>query len=184
MSEKFIKNLKNLKKEINTFVKKNQIKDLQKKAKKAFDKANKDLGSIAEKEMNKAVKLFNAEKKQVETLIQKTVPAEIQKMKDFLDDQLKELKNLEIELEVILDKGSNVAKDLKAKATKKVTKKKTAKKATKKATKKVAKKATKKATKKVAKKATKKATKKVAKKATKKATKKVTKKATKKVAKK
>lgn len=129
--EETLNSLKSIKDNVTKFVEENPVKELQSSVKSLVTGAKEDLQNIATKDINLLKKKFQTEKKQVETLINKTIPGQIKSAKKFIDDQKKEISRLQKKLETMVPSKKKVAK--------KATAKKAAPKA-KKAVKKVAKK--------------------------------------------
>lgn len=148
--KKITKQWNEMKKEIENLVKKGQVsaKEVQKQVDIFIKTAEKDFGSIVDKDIPKLVTKLKKDRVSLEKKVEKMVNGEIKKAKKFLADQKKELNKLQKNLESYLPKKSAAAKKTakkkkttKKKVTKKTTKKTAKKKATKKTTKKVTKKA-------------------------------------------
>lgn len=158
-----------LKKEIETLVKKGQTsaKDTQKRIDAFLKSAEKDFNGIMDKDLPKFVSKIKREKATLEKRVEKLVNEEIRRAKKFLGEHKKELDKLQKSIESFLPKSvqekvvakvSKVSKKVRPLTqSKKKVAKKTAKKAPRKITKKVAKKTAKKAPKKIVRKPTKQA---------------------------
>ncbi len=132
--EETLSSLKNIKENVTKFVEDNSVKDLQASVKTLVTTAKKDFESLAAKDIASFKKKFKEEKKQVDTLINKTIPGQIKAAKKFVDDQKKEISRLQKKLEMMVPKKAigSVKKAAKKKVTKKAVKKTATKKVAKK----------------------------------------------------
>jgi hypothetical protein len=130
----FLTNWKSLKKDINKFVRENNIVEVQNTVKKMVNQAEKDLKKYVDKDYKVIKKKFDSERRQVEKLLNRTLQAEVKRAKSFLEKQKKEITRLQTKLDKMAKAADKATKKkvTKKKATKKKTTKKVAKKATKK----------------------------------------------------
>jgi F0F1-type ATP synthase membrane subunit b/b' len=126
--EETLSSLKSIKNNVSKFVEENPVKDLQVSVKTLVTTAKKDLENIASKDINLLKKKFNDEKKQVEALINKTIPGQIKSAKKFIDDQKKEISRLQKKLETMVPSKKKIAKKVSKKSVSKKVVKKVAKK--------------------------------------------------------
>lgn len=128
--EKVLDSWKKLKKNVDSFVKENNIKELQKSVVKMLQTAQKDLSSVVDKDFSTLKQKFKKETAQFEKMIDSIMAKEIEKAKKFVSSQKEELLKLQDKLEKLVIKPKKKApakKAAKKVAKKKVTKKKTTK---------------------------------------------------------
>lgn len=129
LSKGLLKSLKNIKGEVQNFIKENRLQDLRGQVKKFAAQAQDDLSKmvgVVDKDLQSNVgqlkQKFIREKKQVERLIDRVVLEELKKARNFVSKQKEELQRLQSRLESLAQKKDPSAK----KATKTRSVKKTA----------------------------------------------------------
>lgn len=119
-----LNSLKSVKQNVSKFVEENKIKELQSSVKGFIDTAKKDFNQLANKDIAIVKKKFLEEKKQIETIINKTLPSQLNAAKKFVDDQKKEISRLQKKLEMMVPNNTiETVKKKSKKVVKKVTKK-------------------------------------------------------------
>jgi hypothetical protein len=118
--QQIIDSLKAFKGNVDTFLKENNLKDLQASVEKLIKDAQKDLNTVIDKDIKVFKKKFMSEKKAIESLVN----SEINKAKKFVATQKKEFTKLAQKLETLIpEKAKQATKKAKAKVAKKVVKK-------------------------------------------------------------
>jgi len=118
--QQIIDSLKAFKGNVDTFLKENNLKDLQASVEKLIKDAQQDLNTVIDKDIKVFKKKFMAEKKAIESLVN----AEINKAKKFVEAQKKEFTKLANKLESLIpEKAKQATKTAKSKVTKKIVKK-------------------------------------------------------------
>ncbi|HAZ11784.1 MAG: hypothetical protein A2X86_07975 [Bdellovibrionales bacterium GWA2_49_15] len=88
-----------VKQELHNFVKEKKIKEIQSSVKAFVRNAKKDFNGLVGKDLVDIKKKFNDEKKQLETLVDKVIQAEVKKARHFVDIQKNELSKLQKKVE-------------------------------------------------------------------------------------
>lgn len=124
MDKKIIKSFSDIKKELNALKVKTNLGDAQKKVEKLIKKAEKDFKKLIESNIPDVMKKFQAEKVQIEVMVDKIIKEEIKKAKAFVAVQKKEFAKLQKKLEGILKNKKGKKPTKKKAATKNTGKKK------------------------------------------------------------
>jgi exonuclease VII large subunit len=116
--------LKNLKTELNSYIKHRDYKALKDLLKENLQDVQGDMNSFFDKEVAQFRKKFKKEKETLEHMVNDLIQKEINKAKDFINDQKRELDSLQKKLEGHLKASLKEEKPV-AKAKKKTVKKTT-----------------------------------------------------------
>jgi hypothetical protein len=103
-----LKSWSTIKDEIQHFLKENKLTEVQKSVQKFVQKAQKDISTAAHHDISSLKKVFNKEKKHIENLVESTIKKEINKAKKFVQVQKKELTKLQKKVQSFVPKKVSV----------------------------------------------------------------------------